>query len=143
MANEEEIKKEIKEIEKIEGSEGLMGGYWQVRYLVWQAQREGEKSQQADKQAKDSHSEADRLSSLKTSEVSQQRAAGPTNRGSSAHQSTDVSPRGLVAHSSGPGPESGGAGAAPQKSAWMRRSRRHRGRKSRRGSSIPISGLSN
>ena len=74
MANEEEIKKEIKEIEKIEGSEGLMGGYWRVRYLVWQAQRESDKSQQAEKQAKDSHSEADRLSSLKTSEVSQQRA---------------------------------------------------------------------
>ncbi len=73
MANEEEIEKEIKEIEKIEGSEGLMGGYWQVRYLVWQAQRESEKSQQAAKQAKDSHSEADRLSALKTSEESQQR----------------------------------------------------------------------
>ena len=51
-----------------------MGRYWQVRYLVLQAQRASEKSQQAAKQAKDANSEADRLSSLKASEESQQRA---------------------------------------------------------------------
>ena len=74
MDNEEEIKKTIQQIEKIEGSEGLMSRYCQVRYLVLQAERAGEKSREAAKQAKDANSEADRLSHLKVSEESEQRA---------------------------------------------------------------------
>ena len=74
MANEEEIKKNIKEIERIEGSEGLIGKYCQERYLVFQAEQASKKSQQQAKQAKDAQSEADRLSYQKASEESQQRA---------------------------------------------------------------------
>ena len=36
---EDKIKESIKQIEGIEGSEGLLGRYWQVRYLIWQAKR--------------------------------------------------------------------------------------------------------
>ena len=38
-ANGDEIDKNIKQIGEIEGSEGLLGRYCQVRYLIWQAQR--------------------------------------------------------------------------------------------------------
>ena len=39
MDKEDKIKESIKQIEGIEGSEGLLGRYWQVRYLIWQAKR--------------------------------------------------------------------------------------------------------
>ena len=42
-ANKEEIEKNIKQIEAIEGNEGLLGRYCQVRYLIWQAQRATDK----------------------------------------------------------------------------------------------------
>ena len=136
ITNEEEIKNVIKEIEKIEGGEGLVGGYLRVRSLVWQAPRASDKSQQLAKQAKDAASEAERLSSLKASEQSRQRAQ--TLR-IDAHQRINelMSHRGdwSVVHL-----------ALAQlneqevaKPVWMR----HRSRKSRRASSIPISGLSN
>ena len=38
-----QIEKYIKQIEEIEGNEGLLGRYCQVRYLIWQAQRAGDK----------------------------------------------------------------------------------------------------
>jgi hypothetical protein len=45
-ANSDEIDKNIKRIEEMEGSEGLLGRYCQVRYLIWQAQRAGDKDPQ-------------------------------------------------------------------------------------------------
>jgi cellulose synthase operon protein C len=42
-ANKADIEKNIKQIEEIEGNEGLQGRYCQVRYLIWQAQRAGDK----------------------------------------------------------------------------------------------------
>ena len=42
-ADKDEIEKDIKQIEEIEGNEGLLGRYCQVRYLIWQAQRAGDK----------------------------------------------------------------------------------------------------
>jgi cellulose synthase operon protein C len=38
-ANKDEIEKNIKQIETIEGNEGLLGRYFQARYLIWQAER--------------------------------------------------------------------------------------------------------
>ena len=38
-ANSDEIDKNIKQIEQIEGNDGLLGRYCQVRYLIWQAER--------------------------------------------------------------------------------------------------------
>ena len=43
MRNKDEIEKNIKQIEAIEGNEGLLGRYCQVRYLIWQAQRAADK----------------------------------------------------------------------------------------------------
>jgi tetratricopeptide (TPR) repeat protein len=43
-ANKEEIEKNIKQIEGIEGSDGLLGRYCQLRYLIWQAKQVKEKS---------------------------------------------------------------------------------------------------
>jgi cellulose synthase operon protein C len=71
---EKNIEKIVEQIERIEGSEGLVGGYFRVRSLVWQAARASDKSQRLAKQAKDAESEADRLSLLKASEASHQRA---------------------------------------------------------------------
>ena len=45
-ADKDKIEQIIKQIEKIEGSEGLMGRYCRVSYLVWQAQRASDKTQQ-------------------------------------------------------------------------------------------------
>jgi tetratricopeptide (TPR) repeat protein len=42
-ANKDEIEKNIKQIEAIEGNEGLMGRYCQIRYLIWQAKRAADK----------------------------------------------------------------------------------------------------
>jgi tetratricopeptide (TPR) repeat protein len=42
-AKKDDIEKNIKEIEEIEGSEGLLGRYCQVRYLIWQAERAKDK----------------------------------------------------------------------------------------------------
>ena len=42
-ASKDDIEKYIKQIEEIEGSEGLQGRYCQVRYLIWQAQRASDK----------------------------------------------------------------------------------------------------
>jgi cellulose synthase operon protein C len=42
-ANKDEIEKNIKQIEAIEGNEGLMGRYCQIRYLIWQAKRATDK----------------------------------------------------------------------------------------------------
>ncbi len=42
-ANKADIEKNIKQIEEIEGNEGVQGRYCQVRYLIWQAQRAGDK----------------------------------------------------------------------------------------------------
>jgi cellulose synthase operon protein C len=42
-ANKEEIEKNIKQIEGIEGSDGLLGRYCQLRYLIWQAKQVKEK----------------------------------------------------------------------------------------------------
>ena len=42
-ANKDEIEKNIKQIEAIEGNEGLLGRYCQVRYLIWQAKRAADK----------------------------------------------------------------------------------------------------
>ena len=41
--NKDEIEKNIKQIEAIEGNEGLLGRYCQIRYLIWQAQRATDK----------------------------------------------------------------------------------------------------
>jgi tetratricopeptide (TPR) repeat protein len=41
--NKDEIEKNIKQIEAIEGNEGLLGRYCQIRYLIWQAQRAADK----------------------------------------------------------------------------------------------------
>ena len=43
-ANGEEISKNIKQIAEIEGGAGLLGGFCQVRYLIWQAQQVGAKT---------------------------------------------------------------------------------------------------
>jgi tetratricopeptide (TPR) repeat protein len=51
-ANKADIEKNIKEIEEIEGNEGLLGRYCQVRYLIWQAQRAGDKDTRQAIQAK-------------------------------------------------------------------------------------------
>jgi len=45
-ANKDKIEQIIEQIERIEGSEGLMGRYCRVSYLVWQAQRASDKSKQ-------------------------------------------------------------------------------------------------
>jgi tetratricopeptide (TPR) repeat protein len=45
-SNSEEIDKYIKQIAQIEGSEGLMSHYCQVRYLIWQAERAVDKEPQ-------------------------------------------------------------------------------------------------
>jgi len=42
-ANKEEIEKNIKQIEGIEGNDGLLGRYCQLRYLIWQAKQVKEK----------------------------------------------------------------------------------------------------
>ena len=42
-ANKEEIEKNIKQIEGIEGNDGLLGRQCQLRYLIWQAARATEK----------------------------------------------------------------------------------------------------
>ena len=42
-ANKDDIEKNIRQIEEIEGKEGLQGRYCQVRYLIWQAKRAGDK----------------------------------------------------------------------------------------------------
>jgi len=73
-AYEDKIEKIIQQIEKVEGSEGLIGRYFRMRSLVWQTARASDQSQRLDKQAKDAESEADRLSLLKRREQSQQRA---------------------------------------------------------------------
>ena len=41
--NKEEIEKNIKQIEEIEGNDGLLGRYCQLRYLIWQAKQVKEK----------------------------------------------------------------------------------------------------
>ena len=51
-ANKDDIEKNIKQIEEIEGNEGLLGRYCQVRYLIWQAQRAGDKDTRRAIQAK-------------------------------------------------------------------------------------------
>ena len=51
-ANKDDIEKNIKQIEEIEGNEGLLGRYCQVRYLIWQAQRAGDKDTRQVIQAK-------------------------------------------------------------------------------------------
>ena len=51
-ADKDEIEKNIKQIEEIEGNEGLLGRYCQVRYLIWQAQRAGDKETRQAIQAK-------------------------------------------------------------------------------------------
>jgi cellulose synthase operon protein C len=46
-ANKEDIEKNIKQIEEIEnleGDEGLLGRYCQLKYLIWQAERAGDKA---------------------------------------------------------------------------------------------------
>ena len=45
-ANSDEIDKNIKQIGQIEGNEGFLGRYCQVRYLIWQAERAGGKDPQ-------------------------------------------------------------------------------------------------
>jgi tetratricopeptide (TPR) repeat protein len=45
-ADKDNIEQLIQQIERIEGSEGLMGRYCRVRYLVWQAQRASDKTRQ-------------------------------------------------------------------------------------------------
>ena len=42
-ANKEEIEKNIKQIEGIEGNDGLLGRYCQLQYLIWQAKQVKEK----------------------------------------------------------------------------------------------------
>ena len=50
IEKKKEIEKNIKDIESIEGNEGLLGRYCQVRYLIWQvkerasAKKEGSNS---------------------------------------------------------------------------------------------------
>jgi cellulose synthase operon protein C len=39
IGNEDEIKKNIAEIARIEGDQGIQSRYWQVRYLIWQIDR--------------------------------------------------------------------------------------------------------
>ena len=51
-ANKDDIEKYIKQIEEIEGNEGLLGRHCQVRYLIWQAQRAGDKDTRQVIQAK-------------------------------------------------------------------------------------------
>ena len=51
-ANKDDIEKNIKQIEEIEGSEGLLGRYCQVRYLIWQAKRARDKEIRRANQAK-------------------------------------------------------------------------------------------
>jgi tetratricopeptide (TPR) repeat protein len=51
-ADKDGIEKNIKQIEEIEGNEGLLGRYCQVRYLIWQAQRAGDKDSRQAIQAK-------------------------------------------------------------------------------------------
>ena len=46
VAKKNEIEKNIKEIERIEESEGLQGRFAQVRYLIWQAGRGSDKEKQ-------------------------------------------------------------------------------------------------
>ena len=41
--NKDEIEKNIKQIEEIEGNDGLLGRYCQIRYLIWQAKRATDK----------------------------------------------------------------------------------------------------
>ena len=41
--NKDDIEKNIKQIEEIEGNEGLQGRYCQVKYLIWQARRAADK----------------------------------------------------------------------------------------------------
>ena len=50
--DKDDIEKNIKQIEEIEGNEGLLGRYCQVRYLIWQAQRAGDKDSRQAIQAK-------------------------------------------------------------------------------------------
>ncbi len=45
-ADEQEIRKNIKQIEEIDGSDGVLGRYCQVQYLIWQADRATDKNQQ-------------------------------------------------------------------------------------------------
>ena len=45
-ADEEEIRTNIKQIEEIDGSDGVLGRYCQVRYLIWQAERATDKNKQ-------------------------------------------------------------------------------------------------
>jgi tetratricopeptide (TPR) repeat protein len=51
-ADKDEIEKNIKQIEDIEGNDGLLSRYCQVRYQIWQAQREGDKDKRRAIQAK-------------------------------------------------------------------------------------------
>lgn len=44
-ADQEQIETNIKSVQSIEGDEGLLGRYCQVRYLIWQAQRETDETQ--------------------------------------------------------------------------------------------------
>ena len=39
-------REEYQEIERIEGNEGLLGRFCQVQYVIWQAQRAGDKDPQ-------------------------------------------------------------------------------------------------
>jgi tetratricopeptide (TPR) repeat protein len=45
-ADKDQIEKNIRQIEEIEGSEGLLGRYCKVRYLIWQARLEKDEKKQ-------------------------------------------------------------------------------------------------
>ena len=49
--NKDQIEKNIKQIEAIEGNEGLLGRYCQIRYLIWQAQRATDKDTNGTREA--------------------------------------------------------------------------------------------
>jgi cellulose synthase operon protein C len=74
MDDEKLAEKTIKEIEKIEGNDGLKAGYFRASYLVMQAQRALEKGRDAAKQTKEPKSDTDRVSDPKASEESLRRA---------------------------------------------------------------------
>jgi tetratricopeptide (TPR) repeat protein len=46
IPDEDEIRTNIKRIEEIDGSDGVLGRYCQVRYLIWQADRASDKNKQ-------------------------------------------------------------------------------------------------
>lgn len=51
IGNKDEIEKNIKQIERIEGREGIQARYWNVQYLIWQIARTGDDKIRQEKRA--------------------------------------------------------------------------------------------